>query len=588
MRWYLKFRVQCVFLVPGVLLVASISPSYGDLSNSSVFLELPQILAQAANPEGDPNRQRFPQSAPAPEPLPPSTQKPVQPIPTPEPSSVPVVESIQVKKIEVTGSTILKSEQLNAITKPVEGRSVSLEELRKVADDITQIYLERGYITSRAILVDQAITGGVVQIRVIEGGLEKIEIQGTKRLNPDYVRSRVSLGASKPLSTANLEDQLRLLRSDPLLSNVEASLRTGSGVGQSILVVRVTEADAFDGTVSIDNYSPPSVGSERLGVTGSYRNLTGMGDELAAAYYRTTEGGSNIYDFSYRLPLNAMNGTLQLRTTISNNEVIQEPFKSFDIRGESQLYEVSYRQPLVRSPREEFALSFGFTVQNGQTFTFAGATPFGFGPDKDGNSRTRVIKFGQDYVLRDVTGAWALRSLFSLGLGTFDATINPDPVPDGRFFSWLAQVQRVQRLNDINLLIAQAEVQLTPNGLLPSQQFVIGGGQSLRGYRQNARAGDNGVRFSLENRLTLEKDESGNSMLQIAPFFDAGVVWNVNNNPNQLQTQTFLAGVGLGILWQPIPSLNMRLDYGLPLIDLDDRGENAQDDGFYFSLGYKL
>ncbi|MEH2200035.1 ShlB/FhaC/HecB family hemolysin secretion/activation protein [Nostoc sp.] len=588
MRWYLKFRVQCVFLVPGVLLVASISPSYGDLSNSSVFLELPQILAQAANPEGDPNRQRFPQSAPAPEPLPPETQKPVQPIPTPEPSSVPVVESIQVKKIEVTGSTILKSEQLNAITRPVEGRSVSLEELRKVADDITQIYLERGYITSRAILVDQAITGGVVQIRVIEGGLEKIEIQGTKRLNPDYVRSRVSLGASKPLSTANLEDQLRLLRSDPLLSNVEASLRTGSGVGQSILVVRVTEADAFDGTVSIDNYSPPSVGSERLGVTGSYRNLTGMGDELAAAYYRTTEGGSNIYDFSYRLPLNAMNGTLQLRTTISNNEVIQEPFKSFDIRGESQLYEVSYRQPLVRSPREEFALSFGFTVQNGQTFTFAGATPFGFGPDKDGNSRTRVIKFGQDYVLRDVTGAWALRSLFSLGLGTFDATINPDPVPDGRFFSWLAQVQRVQRLNDINLLIAQAEVQLTPNGLLPSQQFVIGGGQSLRGYRQNARAGDNGVRFSLENRLTLEKDESGNSMLQIAPFFDAGVVWNVNNNPNQLQTQTFLAGVGLGILWQPIPSLNMRLDYGLPLIDLDDRGENAQDDGFYFSLGYKL
>ncbi|AVH66671.1 peptide ABC transporter permease [Nostoc sp. 'Peltigera membranacea cyanobiont' 213] len=588
MRWYLKFRVQCVFLVPGVLLVASISPSYGDLSNSSVFLELPQILAQAANPEGDPNRQRFPQSAPAPEPLPPETQKPVQPIPTPEPSSVPVVESIQVKKIEVTGSTILKSEQLNAITRPVEGRSVSLEELRKVADDITQIYLERGYITSRAILVDQAITGGVVQIRVIEGGLEKIEIQGTKRLNPDYVRSRVSLGASRPLSTANLEDQLRLLRSDPLLSNVEASLRTGSGVGQSILVVRVTEADAFDGTVSIDNYSPPSVGSERLGVTGSYRNLTGMGDELAAAYYRTTEGGSNIYDFSYRLPLNAMNGTLQLRTTISNNEVIQEPFKSFDIRGESQLYEISYRQPLVRSPREEFALSFGFTVQNGQTFTFAGATPFGFGPDKDGNSRTRVIKFGQDYVLRDVTGAWALRSLFSLGLGTFDATINPDPVPDGRFFSWLAQVQRVQRLNDINLLIAQAEVQLTPNGLLPSQQFVIGGGQSLRGYRQNARAGDNGVRFSLENRLTLEKDESGNSMLQIAPFFDAGVVWNVNNNPNQLQTQTFLAGVGLGILWQPIPSLNMRLDYGLPLIDLDDRGENAQDDGFYFSLGYKL
>nr|WP_322640471.1 ShlB/FhaC/HecB family hemolysin secretion/activation protein [Nostoc sp. DedVER01b] len=585
MRWYLKFRVQCVFLVPGVLLLASISPSYG---SSFIFLESPQILAQAPNPEGDPNRQRFPQSAPIPEPLPPETKKPVQPIPTPKPSSVPVVESIQVKKIRVTGSTILKSEQLNSITRAVEGRSVGLEELREVADAITQLYLERGYITSRAILVDQAITAGVVQIQVIEGGLEKIEIQGTKRLNPNYVRSRLSLGVSKPLSTANLEDQLRLLRTDPLLSNVEASLRTGKEVGQSILIVRVTEAEAFNARLSVDNYSPPSVGSERLGVSGSYRNLTGIGDELRAAFYRTTGGGSSIYDLSYLLPLNAMNGTLQLHTTISNNEVIQEPFKSFDIRGESQLYEISYRQPLVRSPREELALSLGFSVQNGQTFTFAGPTAFGFGPDTEGNSRTRVIKFGQDYVLRDVSGAWALRSLFSLGLGSFDATINSDPVPDGRFFSWLAQFQRVQRLNDINFLIAQAELQLSPNGLLPSQQFVIGGGQSLRGYRQNARAGDNGARFSLEDRITLQKDESGNSILQVAPFFDAGVIWNVNDNPNQLQKQQFLAGVGLGILWEPLPHLNMRLDYGLPLIELDDRGENAQDHGFYFSLGYRL
>jgi hemolysin activation/secretion protein len=67
----------------------------------------------------------------------------------------------------------------------------------------------------------------------------------------------------------------------------------------------------------------------------------------------------------------------------------------------------------------------------------------------------------------------------------------------------------VQRLSDNNLLIAQLEAQLTPNGLLPSQQFVIGGGQSLRGYRQNARAGDNGVKFSLEDRIALDKDESG-------------------------------------------------------------------------------
>ncbi|AFZ24189.1 hemolysin activation/secretion protein [Cylindrospermum stagnale PCC 7417] len=557
------------------------------ISTSCLFAVALPTLAQAPNPQGDSNQNRFPQPVFIPAPLAPE-QPPLQPTPTPERPPANDSRIIQVEKIQVTGSTFFKSEALNAITKTVEGRSVTLDELTKVADAITQLYLDRGFITSRAVLVDQTITNGIVKIQVIEGSLEKIEIEGTRRLNPNYVRSRIALGAGKPLATGKLEDQLRLLRADPLLSNVEASLRPGSSFGQSILVVRVVEANPFSGTLSIDNYSPPSVGSERLGVSAAQRNLTGLGDELAISYYRTTQGGSSIYDFSYRVPLNAMNGTLQLRTSINNNEVIDPAFKQFGISGESQLYEVSYRQPLMRSPREEFSLSLGFAVQNGQTFTFAGPTPFGFGPDAEGNSRTRVIKFGQDYVRRDANGAWGLRSLFSLGTGVFDATINSNPVPDGRFFSWLAQVQRVQRLNKDHLLIAQADIQLTPNALLPSQQFVLGGGQSLRGFRQNVRAGDNGFKFSLEDRMTLQRDASGNPVLQIAPFFDMGYIWNQSDNPNSLQRQKFLAGLGMGLLYQPIPKLNLRLDYGLPLVDLDDRGTNAQDDGFYFSANYSL
>lgn len=199
-----------------------------------------------------------------------------------------------------------------------------------------------------------------------------------------------------------------------------------------------------------------------------------------------------------------------------------------------------------------------------------------------------MVKFGQDYLRRDVRGAWALRSLFSLGTGLFDATVNEDPVPDGRFLSWLGQIQRVQVLNNDNFLILQADVQLSTSGLLPSQQFVIGGGQSLRGYRQNVRAADNGVRFSIEDRITVQRDEAGAAIMQVAPFIDLGWVWNVDDNPNPLPDERFLAGVGLGLIWQPIPNLNIRLDYGIPLVNIDDRGENAQDQGFYFSVNYQL
>ncbi|MBW3585622.1 MAG: ShlB/FhaC/HecB family hemolysin secretion/activation protein, partial [Cyanobacteria bacterium 0813] len=255
--------------------------------------------------EPDPNRDRFLQPAPQPSPEPPQVPPTVAPSrPSPVPPALPN-EAIQVQKIQVVGSTILSQDEINALVKPLEGRSATLEQLKQIADKITEIYLNRGYITSRAVLPPQTITAGLVQIQVIEGKLAKIEVEGTKRLHPSYIRSRIRLGAGMPLSTASLEDQLRLLRVDPLFDNVEASLRAGENEGESILIVRVSEANPFQPTFSIDNYSPPSVGSERLGVSLRHRNITGNGDELAAAYYRSL-GDSDVFDFSYRVPLNAM------------------------------------------------------------------------------------------------------------------------------------------------------------------------------------------------------------------------------------------------------------------------------------------
>ncbi|MGI0489614.1 ShlB/FhaC/HecB family hemolysin secretion/activation protein [Pantanalinema rosaneae CENA516] len=549
-------------------------------------------------PTPDPNRDRLIQPIPDPVPVSPEQSQPVlpdvtppdqpapeQPPPTPEQPPI----TIPVSQIEVKGSTIFTEADFAPLTQPLVGQSVTLEQLRQVADAITQLYLDRGFITSRAVLVDQTIANGVVQIQVVEGSLERIEIEGNQRLNSAYIRRRIELGSKPPLNRDKLEDQLRLLKIDPLFTNVEASLRPGTGLGQSILVVRVTEANPLYGVVGVDNYSPPSVGSVRFGGAVGYRNLSGIGDDLLASYYRSTTGGSNNFDFIYRAPLNPMNGTIQLRAAPNNNRITDEDFKALDIRGSTGVYELSYRQPLIRTPRQEFALSLGFTYEDSQTFLFKDiGFPFGFGPDQDGKSRTRVLKLGQDYVRRDPQGAWALRSQFNLGLNILDATENDDPIPDGQFFSWQGQIQRVQRLGTNNLLIAALDLQLTPDSLLPSQQFVIGGGQSLRGYRQNARSGDNGFRFSVENRIAVMRDEAGDPVMQLAPFVDMGKVWNNSDNPNPQARQRFLIGAGLGFLWQPIPGLNIRLDYGIPFINLDDRGKDIQDDGFYFSVNYQF
>lgn len=580
---YSKFTGTCFYKLAFKLILGS-----------SFLAALPVIAQTSPVPstgnEPNPNIDRFPQPLPTPKPLPPD-DTPI--IPTP-PTSAPQPEDstiqIPVRKIEVTGSTILSQEEIAAITKTVEGRSVTLQELRGVVDKITQVYLSRGYITSRAVLTDQTINDGVVRVIIVEGSLEKIEVNGTRRLNKSYIRSRIRLGVDRPLQAGKIEEQLRLLRLDSLLKDVEATLKPGTKLGQSILSITVEEANAISGFIGVDNYSPPAVGSERLGSVISFRNPIGIGDELSASYYRSTAGGSNSFDFNYRVPINPMNGTLQLRYAPSDSKIIRSEFSDrFDITSDRELYEISFRQPLVRKLREEFALSLGFALQDGQTFLDGLPAPdLAIGSDENANTKTRVVKFGQDYIKRDRQGAWALRSQLSLGMDVFDATVNSDAQPDGRFFSWLGQVQRVQRLNQDNLLIAQAELQLSPDNLLSSQQFLIGGGQSLRGYQQNSRAGDNGFRLSLENRTTLQKDELGNPNLQIAPFIDMGAVWNSSENPNDVSGENFLASVGLGLILQPIPNLQMRIDYAEPLIESSTRGENAQDRGLTFSAGYSF
>jgi hemolysin activation/secretion protein len=330
------------------------------------------------------------------------------------------------------------------------------------------------------------------------------------------------------------------------------------------------------------------VGAEKFKIDLNYRNLVEFGDQITVSYSPTITGGSQVFDIIYNLPINPTHGTIELRASPSWSQVTQAPFDALNIRAERQQYSLTYRQPIIRNTREELGLSLGLNYQQGQTFIFNQfPTPFGFGADDNGMSRSTVIQLRKDYVSRDYTGAWALQSQFNIGTGFFNATTNNEPIPDGHFFSWNGNIGRYQKLGDNHVLLIQGAIQLTPDSLLPAHQFVVGGGQSVRGYRQNARTGDNGIRFSIEDQITLSRNEKGDPLFLIAPFVDIGGVWNNFGNPNRLPNQTLLVGAGLGLQWNQFLGFNnlgLRIDYGFPFINLNDRGNNLQDNGFYFRL----
>ncbi|MBE9012006.1 ShlB/FhaC/HecB family hemolysin secretion/activation protein, partial [Pseudanabaenaceae cyanobacterium LEGE 13415] len=518
-----------------------------------------------------------------PSPLPPPEQLLPQPITPPSTPDTPgnVPDTIQVKQFDIVGSTVFSAKDFEPITKPYVNRNVSFAELLQLRSAIADLYIRNGYVTSAAILPPQVLTGGVVKIQVIEGSIEQINVIGTRRLNPAYIRSRIGLTVQAPLNVNRLLEGLRLLQLDPLIASISADLQAGTRPGTSVLQITIAEAKTFSITPTLDNARSPSVGSFRRQLELSQANLLGLGDGLRASY--TNTDGSNGVDLSYSVPINPRNGTLRFAYGSTRSRVIEEPFDVLDIRARSRYYEFTYRQPIVQRPTNEFTLGLTFSRQESETeLGIDNIGPFRLSPGADEQGRTRIsaLRFFQEYVQRSDRQVFAARSQFSVGLGLFDATLN-DQAPDSRFFSWRGQAQWTQLLARDSLLLVRGDLQLSDRTLVPLEQIGIGGVDTVRGYRQDALLTDNGFLFSSELRLPILR--SGRALVQVTPFIDLGTGWNRNGeNPDR----STLLGAGFGFLWRQGDNFAARIDFGFPLISINGERRSLQENGIYFSIRY--
>ncbi|KYC35316.1 hemolysin activation/secretion protein [Scytonema hofmannii PCC 7110] len=524
----------------------------------------------------------LPTNHPNPQPLPkPSLELPSRTLPSSsEGSDLP--KNITVTKFEFEGNTAFSDEELTKFTDKFIKRSLTFAELLEVETAVTKLYTDAGYINSGAVIpAGQTLSkkGSVVKIRIIEGGVEKIEVTGTRRLNSNYVRRRLALLSSKPLNQKRLLEALQLLQLDPLIQNISAELSAGSRSELSLLTVKVIEADSFNTEFFIDNGRAPSVGSLRRGVRINQANLFGFGDALGLEYVNTN--GSNAFDFSYTIPVNPRNGTIILGAGLTDTEVIEPPFDRIDIIGNSRYFELGFRQPLILSSTREFALGLSASRQESKSELLGVGFPLSAGANEEGETRISTLRFFQEYRQRSPQEAFVFRSQFSLGLNVFNATVNDDP-PDTRFFSWRGQGQYVRLLAPQTLLVVRSDIQLTNRALVPLEQFGLGGLRSVRGYRQDVLLTDNGFYGSAEVQLPVLRVKSVEGVLQVVPFVDFGIGWNSSGNSDP--DPNTLLGLGLGLQWQMGDRLTARLDYGIPLTDIEDRGRTLQEDGLYFSV----
>ena len=540
---------------------------------------------------------------------------PPTPTPTPTPEKLPPIENlfpspatpslpdnvealptqvegtIKVDNFQVEGNTVFNQEELAKVTEKFTGEEITFAELLQVADEITKLYLDAGYVTSGAYIpANQTFKkeGSVVTIKVVEGGLESIRVSGTKRLNSSYVRSRLAIATGEPLNQNKLLEALQLLQLNPLINNISADLATGTDPGTSVLEVKVTEAKTRTAQIQLDNNRAPSVGSFQRQIQLNEANLLGLGDGLNIGYSNTD--GSDIWNASYTLPVNPRNGTIQFNYSNSSTEVIEEPFDILEIKGDSQEYGITYRQPVIQTPTKE--LAFGIAASRresdiGFLEAIAGERlPYPSpGADEDGETKVTAVRLFQDWTQRSNRQVIAARSQFSVGVNAFDATVNDD-APDSQFLSWRGQAQWVRLLAPETLLLVRGDIQLADRALLPSEQIGIGGQSTVRGYRQDSLLADNGFLASAEIRYPILRVPQINGLLSVTPFIDFGTAWNSSQAGRTPLGNNTIASTGLGLLWQQNNRLTARFDWGIPLVSVDSDKNSLQENGLYFSIVY--
>jgi hemolysin activation/secretion protein len=485
-----------------------------------------------------------------------------------------------LRDVQFIGNTVFDDATLRQLARTNLGRSVSLADLEDLRMRLTRYYNQAGYVTSGAILPDQNIRNGRVVYQILEGSLTHVQVQGTQRLRPEYVSDRLYLGLTQPLNARQLQERFQLLLTDPLIERLNGELGPGAGPGESILDLRVTRSRPYELYLGYDNHRPPSIGSEEAILGGRLHNLTGYGDMLS--FETALSEGATDYEVGFFVPLSPADTRFNLRYVQGESSVVEESLQIADIRSDFQTLELGLIHPLWRTLQEGFGLGLTLALRNSQTFMLGRGTPFSVGVEDDGKSSTSVIRFTQDYVTRNQRQVLAARSTFSLGMDAFDATIN-EGLADGRFFSWIGQIQYARRLGTKGAQVMfRSDLQWANDRLLPLERFALGGASSVRGYRENEFVRDNGFDASVEFRYPLFSGRlaaSGQS-LQLAVFYDIGSAWNKGESGDT----PVISSLGGGLLWD-WGVLSVVAYFAHALDEVSEKTEyDLQDDGIHFSL----
>ncbi len=547
-----------------------------------VVLPMAAIAAEADNPLMAPGAVRPELLRPAGEPfqLPPVE---IQPATSP---GVGDGEQARFDRAVFRGNTVVPTVDLDAIAAPYLRRGINAAELEELRQKLTRHYIEKGYVNSGVLL---APDGGVGELafNVVEGRLVGVRVAGLDRLDERYVVRRLAKDSDGPLNMEVLRERFALLLEDPLFARLNGRLTPGERPGEAFFDVDVVRATPYQLRAAVNNYRPPSIGSQTLSVNGWVRNLTGFGDQLEAGVQKPIESGFGTRtNLAWRVPLGYYGTQMSIALDRGSSSVIEEPVNVLGISSKLRSHEAGISQSLVESLQHKFSVGVDRVQRRNDTFLMG--APFSFNPgEPNGVTKENLWRFWQDYTYRTETSVLALRSTFTWGQNNLQTVAGlPDANnPKSQFNTWLGQAQYAHKVLDNGAqFVSRATVQRTGDRLLAIDGMAIGGVNTVRGFRENQLVRDVGAVVNLEFEYPLVRNPGNGLSATVVPFYDYG---RAANNGDLAATISSW-GLATRVRWQGF-SLDVVVARRLVSPPIPRAAKpTLQDHGIHVQLSYAL
>lgn len=449
-----------------------------------------------------------------------------------------------LRQVKLEGATVYTDAQLQPLFAELLGKDISLARIYTLADRLTARYRNDGYILSQVIVPEQKIVveEGVVQLRVIEGYIDQVNIEG-ETIGPRAVLDgyAAKIKQSRPLRADVLERYL-LLMNDLGGMIARATLSPSQNVtGASDLSVTLTH-DRVSADAGISNRNSRALGPWRLGANLDVYSPFGHYEHSGVRAATTGNDELNFIALLHDVRVGGEGGRLGVNLSYARANPDATANLPPDLQSASTSGGVSYSYPVVRSRVRNLYLRSSFTFNDGRT---------DFAATRLSEDRLRAVRVGGTL---DSADRWRGINLvdaeFSQGLDVLGATTSGSSSlsrADGRsdFSKVTLYGARLQAIASGWSALFALSGQYAFNPLLGAEQFAYGGEPFGRAYDPSELVGDSGAAVKIEPRYTSAVNHSWLRSYTAYGFYDLGKVWR-RDAVDQASNES-AAAVGAGV-----------------------------------------